>query len=122
MESLIKIMPDYGCFPLWKRNKESEIFQNINHLDLNISNEIKIKLDEWNLVYQNTFNNDYPPNSSFINLKAAFDFEKEGLLIWKQLIDETEEQIVYYSVMMNAIYVSPLSFNDVLNNVGSVSD
>lgn len=68
----IKLMPDYGCFPIW--GMEDDNFGNIDPYSLLISKSLAEELLEWAHKYDKTLNIDEPLNSRFENI------EKENIL------------------------------------------
>jgi hypothetical protein len=108
---MLKIMPEYQCFPLWL--KGDGIFENISPDDLPISNALKIRLTNWQNKFDSTLNHDYPPESGFKSLVEEDLFEEEGRKIWTQILEElhSEYDIQYFSVKDNKIYRDNISSN-----------
>lgn len=98
-------MPEYGMYPIWIQYSSSEPFANINIDELNLSVSLAEKLKEWDAMFQNTFNQEYPPNSGFITNVVESIFEEKGISIWQEMLSELSEnyEILYYSTIENKI-------------------
>ncbi|MEO8117509.1 MAG: hypothetical protein ABI653_07645, partial [Bacteroidota bacterium] len=71
-KQIIKIMPDYNCFPLWKIDKN--IVENISPLELTITESLKELLFNWQKKYDNTLNQFDPITSGFKNQLEEDEF------------------------------------------------
>lgn len=100
---MIKIMPDYNCYPLWQISDGLVI--NINPGELPLSPELKGLLSDWQNKYDDTLNKMDPINSGFRTREDEMNFELQGLTIWKRLIREigNEYVISYFSTLQNKI-------------------
>ncbi|KMN00245.1 hypothetical protein TU76_12855 [Pseudomonas psychrophila] len=58
--------------------------------DLPLSQELKVKISEWDGEYQSTFNSDYPPDSCFATPEAELRHIAEGELLAKSIQQELE--------------------------------
>lgn len=96
-------MPEYGCSPLWVSD-DNGTFKNldIRKLDLSLVNKIEI----WNQLYQSTLNQEYPPESGFVNTIEMYNFEKAGIRIWKDLLNRyfNIAKIAYWSIVFNRLF------------------
>lgn len=103
---VIKIMPEYGTGLLWERKSSGNPFYNIAPKELLLSSSLISQLEDWNTTYQNTFNEDYPPDSGFSTQNAGYAFEKKGIEIWEALISElpSNVNVIYYSVIKKKLY------------------
>jgi hypothetical protein len=103
---VIKIMPEYGTGLLWERKSKEEPFYNIAPKELTLSTSLIKQLEDLDRMYQNTFNEDYPPDSGFPSQSAESIFEKKGIEIWEALKSElpSEINVVYYSVVKKRLY------------------
>ena len=107
-------MPEYFCSPIWIA-KDGVSFENINIDDINlITDNLKEIILKWDMTYQNTFNQEYPPDSMFKNSEEELEFERKGIQILKQLHYEIEKiyKISYFSVKKNKL----ISFEDILGD------
>lgn len=73
---LLKLMPDYQCYPLW--NMSPGEYGDVNPADLPISKELQLGLVRWAAVYDGTLNLEYPPASGFASEEAEREFKQEG--------------------------------------------
>jgi hypothetical protein len=72
----IKLMPDYGCFPLWKDS--SDDIGNINPDSLPISEALKAELLNWASEYDATLDHNNPSLSGFRSKNDERNFEVKG--------------------------------------------
>jgi hypothetical protein len=96
VSKLLKLMTDYECFPLWKVGGE---IGNVDPDDLPLANELKAALRAWASAYDNTLNQEYPPDSGFASPAEEEAFEAEGRRLWNELQAQLspEYKVVYYS-------------------------
>ena len=83
MKKYIKLSLEFMCYPIWI--ERDNIFQPINHDELNISEELKQKIKDWDKQYQSIYVDDYPPDSKFETLIAEKEFIETGYEIKKAL-------------------------------------
>lgn len=103
----IKIMPEYGCYPIWK-GTDGETFWYDDGESVMENPDISDRLNKWNKSFQRTLNNSYPPDSCFENAQQLYNFEIEGLSLWKLIISEYPDYVVvYYSIVFNKTYEDP---------------
>ena len=93
----IKLMPDYGCFPIW--GMEDDNFGNIDPYSLPISKSLAEELLEWANKYDKTLNIEEPLNSGFENIEKENIFKYEGEKLFKKLKLELGDQytVIYPS-------------------------
>jgi hypothetical protein len=96
MSKVLKLMPDYHCFPLWKTGGE---IGNVDPDDLPLTNDLKAALRAWANAYDNTLNQEYPPDSGFASPAEEEAFEVEGRRLWNVLQAQLgpEYKVAYYS-------------------------
>lgn len=100
MEIYLKIMPEYGCDPLWESN-DGIVYEYLDIHDSYFDNKLKQSILEWSSIYQSTLNQDYPPDSAFITIEDELIFELEGLRIWDAIVQNYSDKyfkIIYYSI------------------------
>jgi hypothetical protein len=92
----LKLMPDYGCSPLWESGGEP---YNVEPDQLPLTAETKAALRAWADAYDRTLNQDYPPDSGFPTPEDEEAFETEGRQLWKKLQSElgAHYKVVYFS-------------------------
>ena len=97
----IKLMPDYGCFPIW--GMEDDNFGNIDPYSLPISKSLAEELLEWANKYDKTLNIEEPLNSgfeNFENIEKENIFKYEGEKLFNKLKLELGDQ---YTVLYSRI-------------------
>jgi hypothetical protein len=97
MAEKIKLMADYGCYPLWWAS--SDKVGDIDPTTLPLSPKTISRLEKWADVYDEKLNWDDPASSSFPNNETRDAFEEEGISLWKQLQKELAPtyDVVYFS-------------------------
>ena len=99
MSIVLKLMPDYECHPLWEM-REDDASRNLSPYDLELSSELTIALRAWANRFDQTLNQEYPPDSGFATPTDEDAFEREGLRLRDELKRElgSKYKVVYYSV------------------------
>ncbi len=94
--TLIKLMPDYHCHPLWQPDSKE---YNIDPDDLPLTNDLKAALRAWANTYDTTLNQEYPPDSGFASPAEEEAFEAEGRRLCGKLQEQfgLEYKVVYLS-------------------------
>lgn len=106
-KQFIKISPEYGCYPIWI-GTDGTVFMYDDEETVMECPDISTRLKEWDNIFQSTFDSSYPPDSRFESAQQLFNFEKEGLAIWKLIISKFSDFVVLYdSVVFNKVYDSP---------------
>jgi hypothetical protein len=103
VRTILKLMPDYHCFPLWKAGGE---IGNVDPDDLPLTSDLNAALRAWASVYDKTLNQEYPPDSGFISPDKEESFETEGKRLWNELQAELGDayKVVYYSQRDRKLY------------------
>src|SRR5262245_5418087 len=97
----IKLMSDYGCFPLWG----TEEIANIDPETLPLSPELRKELRAWADAYDKTLNQEYPSDSGFSNPAEEEAFEVEGRRLWRVLQEKLGQdfRVFYFSNQQNQL-------------------
>ena len=90
----IKVMPDYGCHPLWANDLDE--VGDIDPADLPISALLISELNKWASDFDLTLNDNYPPDSGFSNQECKAKFVVKGFELASTLKDELKSVIVVY--------------------------
>lgn len=100
---IIKLMPDYHCFPLWEPDSKE---YNIDPDDLPFPADLKAALRAWADAYDKTLNQEYPPDSGFASPAEEEAFEAEGRRLWSELKAQLghEYKVVYFSQRDSKLY------------------
>jgi hypothetical protein len=85
----IKLMADYDCFPLWEILDDG--LENIDPLDLPISEDLHDALQNWTDKYNATLKDDDPISSSFASNEEEEAFKEEGEELFQWLKKELGE-------------------------------
>lgn len=101
---IIKLKPDYDCFPLWGIG-----FQTVENLDpkeLPISQELQFMLYEWQKKFDDTLDRGDPINSGFESDVEERDFDRDGRAIWKRLSQELSGsyKVQYFSIIDRSLH------------------
>lgn len=111
---IIKLMPEYGCSPIWISEKDG-MFGNadIHNNNLSISEELKNEIEKWSKKFEKTYDENYPPDSKFLSEIDAIEFEKDGILIWENLQKQLNYviKVYYFSILRNKLYNSIENYN-----------
>lgn len=74
---------EYFNLPLFDHSLERMGGVELSELPLSI--EMRKKIEEWDQIFQMTFNDEYPPNSGFKNISEMIDFNNRGLELVQKL-------------------------------------
>lgn len=99
----IKLMADYGCYPLWWMSPDK--IGNINPETLPLTQETITRLEKWEESYNAKLNWQDPGNSPDLSPEEEAAFENEGISLWKQLQKELAPnyEVVYFSDSLGKI-------------------
>ena len=89
---IIKLMPDYQCFPIW--DMTSAAYGDLDPKALPISELLQGRLMSWAQAYDGTLNLKDPSNSGFLTEDAKDAFEAEGVRLANRLREELGPQFV----------------------------
>ncbi len=97
----IKLMADYGCWPLWGGGEVG----NLNPELLPLSAATQEALGKWAQAYDLTLNRSDPIRSGFETLEAASEFNVEGWRLWDCLRKElTDFKVVYFDNELGEVF------------------
>jgi hypothetical protein len=99
MDKVMKLMADYGCFPLWEY-AGGDLVDNANPEHLPLTADLKAALRAWAAAYDATLNLECPQDSpGFASPAEEEEFEAEGRRLWRELQAQLgpEYQVVYHS-------------------------
>jgi len=117
MKKKIKLMADYGCYPLWW--VDPDLVGNITPHSLSLSQETLDRLSNWAASFDATLNQDYPPDSGFASEQDAQAFEEEGISLWQQLNQELapDIEILYFSDRLRKLLTHPGQLASATNRI-----
>jgi hypothetical protein len=81
----LKYSFEYFCSPIWVKNdqKIDSIFENINVNLIPISDKLKKEINELDIIYQSSYNDDYPPDPKALS-------KNEDLFFSRRIIESAE--------------------------------
>ncbi len=82
----IKVMADYQCHPLWGLSPEA--YGDIDPNTLPISDELKRKIVDWAVTFDEALDIVDPGNSGFKSVEAEVAFKEQGIQLAEQLQKE----------------------------------
>ncbi|MEA5531122.1 hypothetical protein VB638_16375 [Dolichospermum sp. UHCC 0684] len=103
MAEKIKLMADYGCYPLWWASSGKA--GDIDPETMPLSEGTISRLEKWADIYDAKLNWEDPNSSGFPTLEAKAAFEQEGISLWKQLQQELAPnyEVIYFSEQLNQV-------------------
>ncbi len=103
----IKLMPDYGCYPLWW--DELNLVGNIDPSELPLIHSTIESLHQWTLLFDTHLDWDDPGNSPKLSTEELKAFEFEGLRLWLLLIEELSSnyEVSYQSAYLHQVFIDP---------------
>jgi hypothetical protein len=82
----MKLMMDYGSYPLWDISATGP--GDIDPRELPVSGWLCDRLEEWSASYDRTLNAYDPAASGWESPQALYDYDRDGRSIWVQLRSE----------------------------------
>jgi hypothetical protein len=103
MAEKIKLMADYGCYPIWWASSGKA--GDIDPETMPLSEETVSRLEKWADIYDAKLNWEDPNSSGFSSLEAKAAFEQEGISLWKQLQKELvpDYEVIYFSEQLRQV-------------------
>lgn len=93
MKETIRLMSDYGCWPLWWMNGDGDIDPH----SLPLTSETIKRLIHWSDTFDSILNQDDPASSAWPSKEAYEAFKDEGYRLWLILCRELADiYIVVY--------------------------
>lgn len=113
----IKYQFEYFCSPIWIKETDSlnAIYENISIINAPLSDKSKSEIEDLNNIYQNTYNDNYPPEPIKLGLNDDLIFTERVIKSFEEM---QEELIGEYSVEFNKSYWAKkiLSLKGLLKN------
>jgi hypothetical protein len=97
MRHRIKLMWDYGCWPLWQH--DGQIFDNVDPATFPLSEPTRARLEAWSAIPDAKLAEvEYPPDMKW-TAEEDQNFEAEGRALWLILQRELgpDYHVVYHS-------------------------
>ena len=87
---------EFFCSPIWiEENVKNPTPRNVEIADLDINPYLKEELEELNHLYQEIFNDNYPPESDFKDTISEYIFVNRVLTSAELLENEVGEQYTF---------------------------
>ena len=111
----IKLMTDYGCYPLWwvDGDKVGPV-----EPELPLSEETAARLQKWADSYNDGLDWDDPGNSPVPTPEELAAFEQEGISLWGQMQKELAPnyEVVYFSEALGKVVTDVSELEEVSND------
>ncbi|HEV8269992.1 MAG TPA: hypothetical protein VGQ04_01735 [Chitinophagaceae bacterium] len=108
----LKLDPEYQCSPLWV-SLDGEIYKNFE-IDASPFDELlKNKIFNWAKNFEDTLNQDYPPDSGFKSVEEEEQFEQSGIDIWKDIVKSYSNlfnKVLFKSYRLQKLYSNLIEY------------
>ncbi|MGL5130974.1 MAG: type II toxin-antitoxin system Phd/YefM family antitoxin [Planktothrix sp.] len=114
MPKKIRLMTDYGCYPLWW--DEPDQVGDLDPESLPLTQETIKRLYNWADAFEARLNLADPSDSPEVKPEEVERFEGEGLSLWKQLNQELapDYEVVYFSSHFSQIFTDSAKLEEKL--------
>lgn len=92
----LRVAPEWGCWPLWN----DETGENVSHFHLKLPEDLQARIEEWDDLWQATYNDDDPANGDFKSEAERAAYVSEGLAIVEELKRVWSGEVVVSPSMM----------------------
>ncbi|MDG4826619.1 hypothetical protein O7635_32620 [Asanoa sp. WMMD1127] len=93
---LIKVMDDYGCWPLWVRDSPGGTFENRDPADLGLTSSLVGRLAAWQRRYESMVDIADPNDSHEVSRAEDDAHAAEGRLLAARVVAELPYATVWY--------------------------
>lgn len=117
----LKLSPEYECSPLWV-SLDEDLYENVRIDTSPFDEALKRRITNWSKIFENTLNQDYPPDSGFRTVKEEEDFEQAGFNIWndiKQHYLTLYDMVFYNSYTLRKLYSNISEYQNDLKSFAS---
>lgn len=99
-KTIIRVMADYGCYPLWSTDPDGEL-DNVPPGSLSISHELADSLDSWAAEFDSILNMEDPASSGFATHEQEQRFNERGRHLAEWFARETGSQytVLYFDTI-----------------------
>jgi hypothetical protein len=115
----LKLGSEYGCSPLWI-GTDGVVYHHLDIANSPFGEELKQDLSEWAKKFEETLNQEYPPDSGFRTRQEAYVFEQLGFNIWKAIRQyySSHFEVVYYkSYTLGKLYTDEKTYQNDLKSL-----
>jgi hypothetical protein len=92
----LRVAPEWGCWPLWN----DETGQNVSHFHLKLPEDLGMRIEEWDDLWQATYNEDDPANGDFKSEAERNAYVVEGRAIVDELKRIWDGEVVVASALL----------------------
>ena len=120
MSKEVKLAPEFGAFPVWAIQPGDNIHLPLDADNTMISAQLYKELEDWDKLYQDTLDQNYPPDSKFNSDDEELSYEWQGVKMWENLAKELgpEYTIIYHSPMLAKRYTDIEELKKGLSEIG----
>ncbi|MGW9196707.1 hypothetical protein [Micromonospora chersina] len=93
---LIKVMDDYGCWPLWVRDEASGVYEPRDPATLGLSAGLVGRLAAWQQWSESMVNIADPGDSRAVGAEEDGAFAAEGRLLAARVAEELPNAVVWF--------------------------
>jgi hypothetical protein len=93
---LIKVMDDYGCWPLWVRKQDEDAFEPRDPSTLGLTASLVGRLLAWQQWYESMVNIADPHDSRPVASAEQGAFAEEGRLLAARVAEELPYAVVWF--------------------------
>jgi hypothetical protein len=90
--TMLRLMADYDCYPLWVAADEGVM--NVDPADLGVSDELVASLEDWRCWYDSTLDRNDPVASGFSSRDKENEFVEQGRQLAAKLAVELRSRYV----------------------------
>ncbi|MEU4419693.1 hypothetical protein AB0F81_03645 [Actinoplanes sp. NPDC024001] len=92
----IKVMADYGCWPLWVWDPDERIFDTREPAELGLSASLVGRLEAWQQWHESMINIADPYDSRVVTEAEEKAFAEEGRLLAGRVSAELPDAVVWF--------------------------
>lgn len=103
-KSILKIMPDYFCWPLWR--SENGMYDNLHPEELGFPSHLCEALMQWSEEFDAILNQDDPAQSAFPNPEAKNAFVETGMRLAREVkaLVQDRHVVLYFDLLQNRAF------------------
>ena len=104
MSRTLKLMPDYGCSPLWVYDGD-DLVSNPEPAAFPWTSDLVERVNAWRKEFDQSLNQDDPANSGFVSLEHRRAFAVTGEQLGREIQSQLGEgwHVRYYNVLTGCV-------------------
>ena len=108
------MFPEFGCHALWWGGGLDEPLGDIDPFSLPISKHLAADLVGWSQKFDDTLDQDYPPDSKFSSAAAKEEFVDEGRILAVALAESmgTQIEVTYHDIISGVREIIQITTNE----------